>query len=420
MKKGKLIVGLDVGTTKVCALVGEVNPIRRSGGSLLSNRVKEDGVEIIGIGNAPARGLRKGAIVNIEDTARSIKSALQEAQAMAGIDIKAVYAGIAEAHINSLSSNGVIATRGKEITQKDIERVIEAARAVAIPLDREVLHVIPSGFIVDGQNGINDPRGMAGVRLEAKVRIVTATLTSVQNLIKSCKRAGIQVIDIVLGPLASTEAVLTEDEREIGVGIVDIGGGTTEIALFYEGNLCHVSVLTVGGNNFTNDVAIGLRTHLPEAERIKKTYGCALLGMVQPDEEIEITYAGDKPPRRLPRRHLIEIIQPRAEELFSLIGEEIKKSGYYNLLASGVVLTGGVATMRGIDVMAENILGLPVRIGVPKYIGGTQIVCNPEYATGVGLILHGAKESIAERSFNGGSLFSSAINKIRLFLKMSG
>jgi len=405
MKKGKLIVGLDVGTTKVCALAGEV---------------KDNGVEIIGIGNTPARGLRKGAIVNIEDTARSIKNAVEEAQAMAGIDIKAVYAGIAEAHINSLLSNGVIAVREKEVTQKDIERVIEAARAVAIPLDREVLHVIPSGFIIDGQNGINDPRGMVGVRLEAKVRIVTATLTSVQNLIKSCKRAGIQVIDIVLGPLASTEAVLTEDEREIGVGIVDIGGGTTDIALFYEGNLCHVSILTVGGNNFTNDVAIGLRTHLSEAERIKKTYGCAMLQMVQPDEEIEITYSGDKPPRRLPRRHLIEIIQPRAEELFSLIGEEIKKSGYYNLLASGVVLTGGVATMRGIDVMAENILGLPVRIGVPKYIGGTRIICNPEYATGVGLILHGAKESIAERSFNGGSLLSSAINKIRLFLKMGG
>jgi len=398
MKRGKLIVGLDVGTAKVCALVGEV---------------RENGVDIIGIGETQSRGLRKGAIVNIEDASRSIKRATEEAETMARIEIKAVYAGIAGGHIGILSSNGVIAVREKEIGQKDIEGVMEAARAVAIPLDREVLHIIPTGFIVDGQNGISDPRGMAGIRLEANVRIVTATFTSVQNLVKSCKKAGLEVIDIVFGPLASAEAVLTQDEKELGVGIVDIGGGTTDITLFHEGNLCHTSVLTVGGDNFTNDVAVGLRMPSQEAERIKKGYGCALLGMVQPEEEIEITYAGDRPPKKVPRQHLIEIIQPRAEELFNLIAEEIRKSGYYNLLASGVVLTGGVSLMSGIDVIAENILELPVRIGLPKHNRGIQVVSNPVYVTGVGLVLYGARESMAGRSLNGGSLFSGVIDKMK-------
>lgn len=390
MKNDKLIVGLDIGTTKVCAIVAEAG---------------ENSIDIIGFGETHSRGLRKGAITDIEGVVESIKKAKESTQATADIDIKAVYTGIAESSIGSLSSNGVIAVRDKEITQKDIEKVIEAARAIAIPFDREILHMIPTGFTVDGQNGINDPRGMTGVRLEAKVQIVTGALTLVQNLLKSCQMAGLQVIEVVFKPIASAHAVLTEEEKDIGVGIVDIGGGTTAIALFYEGGVCHTSVLTVGGSNFTNDVAIGLRTPPQEAERIKKSYGCAMLSMVDTHEEIEITYEGNKPNRRVPRQHLIEILQPRTEELLILIRDEIRKSGCYSLLASGIVLTGGTALLEGIDVVAENILELPVRIGYPRGIGGnTDIVSSPVYATGVGLVLYGAKEAIEGRTFNGDAL----------------
>lgn len=414
MKRGRLIVGLDVGTAKICALVGEVASVKKTGGSLLSVGTDNWGVDIIGIGSAPSKGLKKGVVVNIEETVESIKKAVEDAEVMAGVDIKAVCVNVGGGHISIFPSHGVIAVKEREIGQQEINRVVDAARAVAIPLDREVLHVIPRGFIVDGQNGINDPRGMSGVRLEAEVQIMTGAAPSVQNLIKSCQKAELNVVDIVFEPLASAEATLTQEEKDLGVGIVDIGGGTTDIALFHEGSICHIAVLNVGGNNFTNDVAIGLRTPASEAERIKKKYGCSMISMVKQGEEIAITYPGDRPDRKVPRQHLIEILQPRAEELFYLIKEELVKSGFYGFMTSGIVLTGGAALMQGMDVMAENILELPVRIGNPRGIGGiTDIVCTPMYATGVGLVLYGAKEIIAEQKFSNAGVFEGITTKIK-------
>lgn len=402
MKRKEFIVGLDAGTTKVSVIVAEAG---------------ENGVELISIGNAPSRGIKKGAVININDTGNSIKKAISDAELTGGINIKAVYAGISEGHISSLSSHGVIAVNGKEVGYRDIEGAVEAAKAIAIPVDREVLHVIPTGFTIDGQNGINDPTGMAGVRLEANVQIVTAALGAVQNLIKGCQAAGIEVINVVFNPIASASAVLMEDERDMGVGIVDIGGGTTDIALYYDGSLCYTSVLPIGGNNFTNDVAIGLRMQAGEAESIKKKYGCTLLSMIDPNEEIEITYAGNKPSKYIPRQHLIEILQPRAEELFILVRKEITKSGYYGSLASGVVLTGGVSLMSGIELIAENILELPVRVGAPKHIrGSAEIISNPIYATGVGLVLYGANDTLREeKRLNGSNIFGGMIDKVYNF-----
>jgi len=407
MKKGSLIVGLDVGTTKTCAVVGEIVPVKKTERGFFSDNTNDAMVvDIIGVGNAPSSGVKKGVVINIERTAESIKRAIEEVAAVTGIEIKAVYVGIAGDHVDSFSSQGVIAVRDKEINQQEVERVIDAAKTVAIPLDREILHVAPMGFTVDGQNGINDPRGMSGIRLEANVRIITGSATSVKNLIKSCQRAGIDILGIMLEPLASAEAILSMEERDMGAGIVDIGGGTTNITLFHEGNICYNSVLNVGGGNFTNDIAIGLRVPASEAEKIKKEYGCALLTMVKNNEEIEITYE-DKPGRKIPRQHLIEILQPRAEEVLYLIKEEIVKSGFYGLMTSGIVLTGGAVLLHGMDIMAENILELPVRIGKAKGIKGlTDIVSSPEYVTGVGLVLCGAKESAAERRMNGGGQFS--------------
>ncbi|MBI4654128.1 MAG: cell division protein FtsA [Nitrospirae bacterium] len=402
MKRKEFIVGLDVGTTKVSVIVAEAG---------------ENGVELISIGNALSRGIKKGAVININDTANSIKKAISEAELTGGINIKAVYAGLSEGYISSISSHGVIAVNGKEIGYRDIEGAVEAAKAIAIPVDREVLHVISTGFTIDGQNGINDPTGMAGVRLEANVQIVTAALGAVQNLIKSCQSAGIEVIGVVFNPVASASAILMEDEKDVGVGIVDIGGGTTDIALYHEGSLCYTSVLPVGGNNFTNDVAIGLRMQTGEAESIKKKYGCALLSMIDPNEEIEITYAGNKPSKYIPRQHLIEILQPRAEELFILVKKEITKSGYYGSLASGVVLTGGVSLMSGIELIAENILELPVRVGAPKHIRGlAKIISNPIYAAGVGLVLYGVNDTLIEKKrLNGSNIFGGMIDKVYNF-----
>lgn len=424
MKRGNLVVGLDVGTTKICAIVGEVKPgeIHDNGFFPQKDNGGDPGagsvIDIVGIGSAPSKGLRKGVVVNIESTVESIRKAVEEAEAMAGIDINAVHVGIAGGHVNSFLSHGVVALKDKEIGQQEIGKVIDAAKAIAIPLDREVLHVIPIGFTVDGQNGINDPRGMGGVRLEAKVRIITGAVTSVQNLIKSCQRAGLEVLDIVLEPLASAEATLSREEKDLGVGIVDIGGGTTDIALFHEGNVCHTSVLTLGGNNFTNDVAIGLRVPASEAERIKKRNGCSLLSMTGQDEEIGIEYPGGRPGRKIPRQHLIEILQPRSEELFYLVKEEMVKSGFYGMMTSGVVLTGGAVLMKGMDVMAENILELPVRIGKPSGIGGiTDIVCTPMYATGVGLVHYGAKEIITRHKFSNGNLFNGVKTRMKEWVR---
>jgi len=383
-KRENIIVGLDIGTTKICAIVGEIKEPHRPDGF--------PSVDIIGIGTSPSRGLRKGVVVNIESTVESIKKSVEEAELMAGVQIQSVYAGIAGGHIKGFNSRGVIAVKDREVTKADVDRVIDAARAVAIPLDREVLHILPQEFIVDDQDGIKDPLGMSGVRLEAEVHIITGAVTSAQNIVKSVNRAGLQVDDIILQPLASSEAVLTPEERDLGVTMVDIGGGTTDIATFLEGGIWHTAVLGIGGNHLTSDVAIGLRTPAAEAEKIKIKHGCALTAMVKGDETIEVPSVGGRPPRVLSRQILSEIIEPRAEEIFGLVAREIKRTGYEEQVASGVVITGGTAILQGMIEVAERVLDLPVRRGAPTNLGGlADIVNNPMYATGVGLILYALK-----------------------------
>jgi cell division protein FtsA len=405
-KKENIIVGLDVGTTKICAVVGEV--------------VEGNRIDIIGIGTSPSKGLRKGVVTNIESTVESIKKAVEEAELMAGVEINSVYAGIAGGHIKSFNSRGVIAIKNKEVTHADINRVIDAARAVAIPLDREVLHVIPQEFIIDEQDGIKEPLGMSGVRLEAEVHIVTGAVTSAQNIIKSVNRAGLHVIDIILQPLASSEAVLTSDEKELGVAVVDIGGGTTDIATFVNGSLWHTAVLGIGGNHLTNDVAVGLRTPASEAEKIKVKYGCALTSMVKEDETIEVPSVGGRPPRVVSRQVLSEIIEPRAEEIFSLVQRELKKTGYEELVASGAVITGGAAIMEGMTEVAERIMDMPVRRGMPSNIGGlVDVVSNPMFATGVGLILYAVKdhEKKEAKKFADKASFNNVFSKMKGWVK---
>ncbi len=405
-KKENIIVGLDVGTTKICAVVGEV--------------VEGNKIDIIGIGTSPSKGLRKGVVTNIESTVESIKKAVEEAELMAGVEINSVYAGIAGGHIKSFNSRGVIAIKNKEVTHADINRVIDAARAVAIPLDREVLHVIPQEFIIDEQDGIKEPLGMSGVRLEAEVHIVTGAVTSAQNIIKSVNRAGLHVIDIILQPLASSEAVLTSDEKELGVAVVDIGGGTTDIATFVNGSLWHTAVLGIGGNHLTNDVAVGLRTPASEAEKIKVKYGCALTSIVKEDETIEVPSVGGRPPRVVSRQVLSEIIEPRAEEIFSLVQRELKKTGYEELVASGAVITGGAAIMEGMIEVAERIMDMPVRRGLPSNIGGlVDVVSNPMFATGVGLILYAVKdhEKKEVKKFADKASFNNVFSKMKGWVK---
>lgn len=382
-KRDDLIVGLDIGTTKVCAIVGEVT---------------DDGIDIIGIGSHPSKGLRKGVVINIESTVESIKNAISEAELMAGCDITSVYAGIAGGHIKGFNSHGIVAVKDKEVKDQDITRVIDAAKAVAIPLDREVIHVLPQEYIVDDQDGIREPIGMSGVRLEAKVHIVTAAVTSAQNIVKCCNRCGLNVNDIVLQPLASGEAVLTQDEKELGVALVDIGGGTTDLIVLSEGAIIHTSVLTLGGNHLTNDIAVGLRTPAGEAERIKQKYGCALSSMVRKDETIEVPSVGGRKPRILSRQILSEIIEPRVEEIFSLVKQEIVKAGLEDRIASGIVITGGSTILEGMPELAEQIFNVPVRRGAPRGIGGLiDVVKSPMYATGVGLVVEGSKESAENR-----------------------
>lgn len=405
-KKENIIVGLDVGTTKICAVVGEV--------------VEGNKIDIIGIGTSPSKGLRKGVVTNIESTVESIKKAVEEAELMAGVEINSVYAGIAGGHIKSFNSRGVIAIKNKEVTHADISRVIDAAKAVAIPLDREVLHVIPQEFIIDEQDGIKEPLGMSGVRLEAEVHIVTGAVTSAQNIIKSVNRAGLHVIDIILQPLASSEAVLTSDEKELGVAVVDIGGGTTDIATFVNGSLWHTAVLGIGGNHLTNDVAVGLRTPASEAEKIKVKYGCAITSMVKEDETIEVPSVGGRPPRVVSRQVLSEIIEPRAEEIFSLVQRELKKTGYEELVASGAVITGGAAIMEGMTEVAEKVMDMPVRRGIPSNIGGlVDVVSNPMFATGVGLILYAVKdhEKKEVKKFADKASFNNVFSKMKGWVK---
>lgn len=376
-KKSSLIVGLDIGTSKVCAVVGEMT---------------ERGLEIIGVGSHPSQGLRKGVVINIESTVNSIKRAVEEAELMAGCEINSVFAGIAGGHVKGFNSHGVVAVKNKEVTQRDIDRVIDAAKAVAIPMDREVLHILPQEYIIDDQDGIKEPLGMSGVRLEAKVHIVTGAVTCAQNIIKCCNRTGLNVADIALEPLASAEAVLTPEEEELGVVLVDMGGGTTDIALFHDGAVKHTSVLGIGGNHLTSDIAAGLRTPIGEAERIKQRYGCARTSMVGKDERVEVPSVGGRGSRTISRQILCEIIEPRLEEMFQLIQREIAKSGYEGSLVSGMVLTGGSTLLPGMIEMAEEVFGMPVRLGVPIHVGGLiDVVSSPIYATGVGLVLYGMK-----------------------------
>jgi cell division protein FtsA len=379
MAKSELIVGLDIGTTKICTVVGEAGA---------------DGiVDIIGIGTSPSTGLRKGVVVNIEQTVQSIKKALEEAELMAGCEIRAVYAGIAGSHIKGFNSHGVIAVKGGEVTARDIERVIDAAKAVAIPLDREVIHILPQEYIVDDQTGIADPLGMAGVRLEVKVHIVTGAVTSAQNIVKSCHKSGLDVEDIVLEAFASSKAVLTDEEREIGVALVDIGGGTSDIAIFHGNSIKHTGVIALGGTNLTNDIAFGLRTPTQAAEKIKIKYGCALAELVKKDEIIEVPSVGGREPRKLTRQVLAEICEPRMEELLALVDQELIRSGYKKLIGAGVVLTGGASRIEGIQELAEQVFNLPTRTGSPAGVGGLRdVVDSPTYATAVGLLLYGAEK----------------------------
>ncbi len=379
----ELVVGLDIGTTKICCIIGEVT---------------EDGVDIIGVGTSPSKGLRKGVVINIDSTVTSIKRAVEEAEFMAGVEVNAVYAGIAGGHIKGFNSHGVVAIKEEEVSPEDIDRVVDAAKAVAIPLDREVIHVIPQEFIIDGQTGIKDPVGMSGVRLEAKVHIVTGAVTSAQNIVKCAQRCGLHVTDIVLEQVASAEAVLTADEKDLGVAVVDIGGGTTDIAIFVQGSIVHTSVLSLGGNHLTNDTAVGLRTPMAEAEEIKQKYGCALVSMAGKDEMIRVPSVGGRAARKLPRRILCDIIEPRVEEIFALVGREIQLSGYEDQIASGVVITGGTTSLQGMPELAEQVLGMPVRRGIPEGVGGlVDDIRRPKFSTGVGLVLHGAKDDTTRR-----------------------
>jgi cell division protein FtsA len=379
-KKGKrenIVVGLDIGTTKICAIVAEVS---------------DGGVDIVGIGTHPSKGLRKGVVINIDATVESIRKAVEEAELMAGVEINSVYCGIAGSHIRGFNSHGIVAVKNREVSENDMKRVIDAARAVAIPMDREIIHVLPQEFIVDEQDGIMEPLGMSGVRLEAKVHIVTGAVTSAQNIIRCCNRTGLEVNDIVLEQLAASDAVLIPDEKELGVALADIGGGTTDLVVFSQGAVRQTAVFGLGGNHLTNDIAVGLRTPLVESEKIKIKYGCALTSMVKKEEMIEVPSVGGRRARVLSRQILAEIIEPRMEEIFTLVHREILKSGYENLIPSGVVLTGGTASLEGLPELVEQIFNLPVRRGYPSGIGGLMdVVNNPMYAAGVGLVLYGRR-----------------------------
>jgi cell division protein FtsA len=374
-RKDDLIVGLDIGTTKICAIVAERT---------------ENGVDIVGIGTHPSRGLRKGVVVDIDATVTSIKQAVEEAELMADCEISSVYAGIAGGHIRGFNSHGVVAVKDREVRENDVKRVVDAAKAVAIPMDREVIHVIPQEFIIDDQDGIREPLGMSGVRLEAKIHIVTAAVTSAQNIVKCANKAGLNVIDIVLEPLASAQAVLAGDERDLGVCMIDVGGGTTDIAVFADGSIKNTAVLGLGGYHLTNDIAVGLRTPFDEAERIKKRFGVASTRYLASDDVITVPSVGGRRPREISRKILCEIIEPRVEEILSLARQEIARAGLENRIPSGLVLTGGASSLDGMTDLAEEIFEAPVRHGTPMNIGGLQdVVKSPMYATGVGLVLFG-------------------------------
>ncbi|MCS5565713.1 MAG: cell division protein FtsA [Methylococcales bacterium] len=391
-----LIVGLDIGTSKVAAIVGE--------------QTSEGVVEVIGIGSNPSRGLKKGVVVNLESTVYSIQRAVEEAELMAGCKIHSVYAGIAGSHIGSLNSHGIVAIKDKEVTQSDVDRVIDSAKAVAIPADQKILHILPQEFIIDRQEGIKEPVGMSGIRLEARVHMVTGAVSAAQNIIKCIRRCNLEVDDIILEQLASCTAVLTDDEKELGVCLVDIGGGTTDIAVFTEGAIRHTAVIPIAGDQVTNDIAVALRTPTLHAEEIKINHACALTQLASLEDTIEVPSIGDRPARRISKQNLAEIVEPRYEELMILVQTELRRSGFEDLITAGVVVTGGSSKMEGLVDLAEEVFHMPVRLGVPSDVGGlTDVVSNPAYATGVGLLMFGQqnrgssqKMQYSERESSGG------------------
>ncbi|MDJ0832061.1 MAG: cell division protein FtsA [Gammaproteobacteria bacterium] len=390
--ENNLIVGLDIGTSKVVAIVGEVTV--------------EGEIEIIGIGTQPSRGLKKGVVVNIESTVQSIQRAVEEAELMAGCQIRSVYAGIAGSHVKSINSHGIVAIKDKEVTPADVSRVIDAAKAVAIPADQRILHVLPQEFLIDNQEGIRDPVSMSGVRLEARVHLVTGAVSAAQNIIKCVRRCGLEVDDIILEQLASSAAVLTDDEKELGVCLVDIGGGTTDIAVFTEGAIRHTAVIPIAGDQVTNDIAVALRTPTQYANDLKIKYACALRQLATDDETIEVPSVGDREPRRLARQTLAEVVEPRYEELLSLVQAELRRSGFEEICAAGIVLTGGSSKMEGVIELAEEIFHMPVRLGIPQHVSGlVDVIRNPIHATGVGLLLFGNKQ---QTSFSSAELEENA------------
>jgi cell division protein FtsA len=382
-KKNSIVVGLDIGTAKVCAAVGEMT---------------EHALEIIGVGTHSSQGLRKGVVINIDSTVSSIQKAVQQAAVMAGCEINTVFTGIAGSHIKAFNSHGIVAVKNKEVSQRDLDRVMDAARAVPIPTDQEILHVLPQDYIIDDQDGIKEPLGMSGVRLEARVHIVTGAVAAAQNIIKCCSRTGLHVAEIMLMGLAAAEAVVTEHEKELGVALVDMGSGTTDVTVFYDGSVRHTAVLPIGGNHVTNDIAAGLRTPFADAERLKLRYGCCKAARVVEDQRIEVPNTAGKAERTVSRQILCEIIEPRMDEVFQIIRKEIARSGYQDNLSSGVVMTGGAMLLPGAVDMAQLVIGMPVRLGIPDIVAGlTDVVSSPVYAGAVGLVLYGVKQQ--ERNF---------------------
>lgn len=407
-KRDQILVGLDIGTTKICAIVAETT---------------EEGIlNVIGVGSSPSRGLRKGVVVNIESTVESIKKAVEEAELMAAVQINSVYTGIAGSHISGENCKGVVALKRQEVTREDIQRAVESARTLAvIPHERRILHVLPCEFMVDDQDGVREPLGISGNRLEVNVHVITGAVTSAQNIIKSVNRAGLDVVDIILQPLASSEAVLSPEERELGVAMVDLGGGTTDLAIFLDGSIRHTAVLPIGGQNLTKDLAIGLLTSQTEAEKIKIQHGIARTELLHDHQSIEVPSVGDRPPRIFSRRDIAEIIEPRVEEMFELVRREIARAGYEGMLGAGVVITGGTSLLEGMPDAAEKVLNLPARRGTPSGVGGLRdIVSNPMHATGVGLLLHARKhaEELDTAGLHSGRSLSKVFARMKAMLEL--
>ncbi|MBL4774998.1 MAG: cell division protein FtsA [Mariprofundus sp.] len=401
-KHDQVLVGLDIGTSKIACIVAEAGP---------------DGkVDVIGIGTHPSRGLRKGVVVNIESTVESIRLAVEEAELMAGVDIQSVFTGIAGSHIRGYNSHGVVATKNQEVGPEDVDRVIDAARAMNIPADQKILHILPQEYIIDNQDGIREPIGMSGVRLEAKVHVVTGAVSSAQNIIKCCNRCDLDVSDMVLEQVASSEAVLMQDEKDMGVVLVDIGGGTTDVAIFLNGSIRHTHVIPIGGDHLTNDLVIGLRTSAREADQLKRKYGACMTSLVPPEDQIEIPSVGGRSPRPMPRQVMAQILEPRVEEMFEMVRDELQRSGYQELVAAGMVLTGGSSLLEGMVELAEDVFDMPVRMGRPVGVGGlADVVSSPMYATGVGLILYGQRYRQQSQSMKSTdrNLFASIWTRMR-------